>query len=250
MNQHAAMPTDSVPKQTREPSTPVCVRSTAAASPVASGTGAASALRPLLVSNGRSLAGRRPPSRSPLRLPRSLPRASLRRLWSALPVAARRITKTLLASRPRATSAIRAETSKCRAYPVSKPLHLFPCRHLLPRAHRTSTSPRQSSSPSIEHTDEHAPHVMIFHCFCFYQHTHIILAFYMVYGKGYSGSVLLSLLARSFLGLISSFSLATEENGGAKGYRYGRAFIGGSDWPLQPRQGEAFGGLRHCALAS
>lgn len=139
------MPTDSVPRQIRELSTLDCVPSTAVASHVASGTGEASASRPLLVSSGRFLAGLLPQSPSLPRLPRAHQKVSLHLLWLAPLAAARKITWKPPVSRPKATSVTRVETLRCRAFPVSKPRRLCLCQRLLLRAHRESPDPRHST---------------------------------------------------------------------------------------------------------
>lgn len=153
-----AMPTDSVPRQIRELSTPGCAPSTAVASHAASGTGEASASRPLLVSNGRFVAGLLLPNPSLSRLPRAHQKVSLHLPWLAPLAAARKITWKPLVSRPRATSVTRAETLRCRAFPVSKPRRLCPCQRLLLRAHRGGVHSRTfdthcSSMPmNMQHT--------------------------------------------------------------------------------------------------
>lgn len=220
------MPTDSVPRRIKEPSTPACVPSTAQANPVASGTGVAFVSRPLLVSSGRFLAGLPPQSRSPSKPLRSLLREPLRLPLSAPPAAVRRITRRMLLSRPRATTATRAEMLRCRAFLAYKPHRLLPCLLLSPLAHRKATGPRL---PPLFLDGGYRRTCSTNHDFsiCFYQHTQTIPAFDRVCGKGSPGLYDYPRQGGfpwSDIHLLSLVTEDTEEQAGSRGHWYGTAF--------------------------
>lgn len=146
----AATPTDSDPRPTKAPLTPDFALSTAPASPAASGSAAASASRPSPASSGRSPAGLRRqsqycPSRTPrLPPPRTAslspahhllqpvpPAAQARRTIRATATATRRTASTAAQRCPRAMSATRAATSRCRAFPACRPRRRRLCLSLL-----------------------------------------------------------------------------------------------------------------------
>lgn len=116
-----------VPRPTKVPSTPAYELSIEAASPAASGRGAASSSRASQVSSGRFLDGPRHPSSCPSPPPRTLPPPQP----TAAPRRTRRMTKS------RATLIVpstAAPTSRCGAHPAAFRLALRPQWLSLPRS--------------------------------------------------------------------------------------------------------------------